>query len=164
MRGFVERDVLAMVLPVPAILVHPASDGPTPYIHHVADLDRRLHLRAMLIAMAKAKYQGPADRLEFYERLVASVEDVERKGAANPYTSQNGYMTSFIDRVGEVSLRLSKADQAEFIETYQTRVPVQYGKNMPDFAIVPDDLLERLDELRPWFVRSWEFVGTLDPK
>ena len=114
--------------------------------------------------MAKAKYQGPADRLERYEQLVASVEDVERKGAANPYTSRNGYMTSFIDKTGAVALRLSKADQAEFIDRYDTRVPVQYGKNMPDFAVVPGDLLERLDELRPWFVRSWEFVGTLDPK
>ncbi len=114
--------------------------------------------------MAKATYQGPADRLQLYEALVTSVEGVERKGAANPYTSRNGYMTSFIDKAGEVSLRLSKADQAEFIETYDTRVPVQYGKNMPDFAVVPDDLLERQDELRPWFVRSWEFVGTLDPK
>ena len=114
--------------------------------------------------MAKAKYAGPADKLALYEALVASVEGVERKGAANPYTSRNGYMTSFIDRAGEVSLRLAKPDQAEFIETYDTRVPVQYGKNMPDFAVVPDDLLEDLDALRPWFVRSWDFVGTLDPK
>ena len=131
----------------------------------MADVDSaRLQQRAMLIAMAKAKYQGPADRLELYEALVASVEGVERKGAANPYTSRNGYMTSFIDKAGEVSLRLSKPAQAEFIEQYDTRVPVQYGKNMPDFAVAPDNLLERLGDLRPWFVRSWEFVGTLDPK
>ena len=114
--------------------------------------------------MAKAKYTGPADKLALYEQLVASVEGVERKGAANPYTSRNGYMTSFIDKAGEVSLRLSKADQAEFIEANDTRVPVQYGKNMPDFAVVPDALLENLDEVRPWFVRSWDFVGTLEPK
>lgn len=114
--------------------------------------------------MAKAKYQGPADRLALYDALVASVDGVERKGAANPYTSRNGYMTSFIDREGAVSLRLSKVDQTAFIETYDSRVPVQYGRNMPDFAVVPDDLLERQDELRPWFTRSWEFVGTLAPK
>ena len=41
--------------------------------------------------MAKAKYQGPADRLALYDALVASVDGVERKGAANPYTSRNGY-------------------------------------------------------------------------
>ena len=48
--------------------------------------------------MAKAKYQGPADRLALYEELVASVDGVDRKGAANPYTSRHGYMTSFIDK------------------------------------------------------------------
>jgi hypothetical protein len=118
----------------------------------------------MLSAMARAKYTGPADKLARYEALVASVEGVERKGAANPHTSRNGYMTSFIDKAGEVSLRLSKADHAEFLETYDSRVPVQYGKNMPDFAVVPDSLLQDLDRLRPWFIRSWDFVGTLDPK
>lgn len=35
---------------------------------------------------------------------------------------------------------------------------------MPEFAVVPDALLERQDELRPWFERSWEWVATLDPK
>lgn len=114
--------------------------------------------------MAKAKYPGPTDKLARYEALVASVEGVERKGAANPYTSRNGYMTSFIDKTGEVALRLSKADQAEFIEAYDSGVPVQYGKTMPEFAVVPAALLEDLDALRPWFVRSWDYVGTLDPK
>ena len=114
--------------------------------------------------MAKAKYQGPPARLALYEALVASVEGVERKGAANPYTSRNGYMTSFIDKEGEVSIRLEQADRERFIETYDSRIATQYGKNMPEFAVVPDALLEQQDELRPWFVRSWEWVGTLDPK
>ncbi len=116
------------------------------------------------LTMGKATYQGPADRLAHYEQLVASVEGVERKGAANPYTSRNGYMTSFIDKEGATALRFSKADQAAFIERYDSRIPVQYGRDMPDFAVVPDELLERPDELRQWFVRSWEFVGTLEPK
>ena len=114
--------------------------------------------------MAKAKYQGPADRLALYEELVSSVDGVERKGAANPYTSRNGYMTSFIDKAGEVSIRLDKADRERFIEQYGSRISMQYGKNMPQFVVVPDGLLERQDELLPWFVRSWEWVGTLDPK
>lgn len=114
--------------------------------------------------MAKTKYPGPADRLARYEELVTSVEGVERKGAANPYTSRNGYMTSFIDRDGEVSIRLAKPDRDEFITRYESRISQQYGRQMPEFAVVPDELLERPDELRPWFVRSWEWVGTLDSK
>ena len=114
--------------------------------------------------MAKAKYLGPADRLALYEGLVASVEGVERKGAANPYTSRNGYMTSFIDKEGEVSIRLDTAEREKFIQQYESRISVQYGKNMPEFVVVPDDLLERPDEIGPWFALSWEWVGTLDPK
>jgi hypothetical protein len=114
--------------------------------------------------MAKATYEGPADRLALYEELVASVEGIERKGAANPYTSRNGHMTSFIDRDGDVSIRLGKADRERFIADYGSRIAMQYGREMKEFAVVPDDLLRRQDELRPWFVRSWEWVGTLEPK
>lgn len=114
--------------------------------------------------MAKAQYHGPSDRLELYEALVASVEEVERKGAANPYTSRNGQMTSFIDKEGEVSIRLDQEGREEFMERYDTDLAVQYGSVMKEFVVVPDDLLERPDEMREWFVRSWEWVGTLKPK
>jgi hypothetical protein len=114
--------------------------------------------------MAKAKYAGPADRLALYEELVASVDGVERKGAANPYTSRNERMTSFIDKEGEVSIRLDKTDREKFIEQYDSRISMQYGKQMKEFAVVPVGLLERQDEIRSWFVRGWEWVGTLAPK
>ena len=114
--------------------------------------------------MAKSRYRGPPERLALYEALVASVEGVERKGAGNPYTSRNGYMTSFIDRDGEVSIRLDKSDREAFIEQYDSRISQQHGRNMPEFVVVPDELLEREDELRPWFERSWEWVGRLEPK
>ncbi len=70
--------------------------------------------------MSKAKYEGPAAKLERYEALLASVDGVERKGAANPYTSRNGHMTSFIDREGVVSIRLDKEDRDAFMEEYDT--------------------------------------------
>lgn len=114
--------------------------------------------------MAKAKYTGPADRLALYEGLVASVAGAERKGAANPYTSRNGYMTSFLDKEGEVSIRLDEADRDEFLETYDSRISVQYGSQMKEFVVVPDDLLENPDEAGRWFARSWEWVGSLPPK
>lgn len=113
--------------------------------------------------MAKARYQGPADRLQIYEELVASVEGVDRKGAANPYTSQNGYMTSFLDKVGEVSIRLDKPQRDEFIETYDSRISEQYGSKMREFVLMPDDLVGTA-EGRDWFRRSWEWVGTLEPR
>ena len=114
--------------------------------------------------MAKAKYTGPVDRLQLYEELVESVPDVERKGAANPYTSRNGWMQSFIDKTGAVSIRLDKEDRQAFIEKYDTELSVQYGSVMKEFVVVPDALLESPDEIREWFVTSYEWVGTLKPK
>lgn len=114
--------------------------------------------------MAKAKYQGPSERLELYEELVASVEGVERKGAANPYTSRNGWMTSFLDKEGEVSIRLGRGEIAEFIDRYDSRTSFQYGRQMKDFVVMPDSMLEDIELRREWFIKSWDHTGTLEPK
>jgi hypothetical protein len=98
-----------------------------------------------------------------YEALVSTVPGVDRKGAANPYTSRNGWMHSFLDKEGSVSIRLGKDDLESFLEKYVTERSVQYGSVMKDFAVVPDDLLGT-DELSDWFARSWDWVGTLKPK
>jgi hypothetical protein len=46
------------------------------------------------------KSKAPAESLELYEKLVATNPDVERKGAANPYTSLNGHMFSYLHPSG----------------------------------------------------------------
>jgi len=56
--------------------------------------------------MAKRAAGMPADRLELYERLVATQPSVERKGATMPYTSLNGHMFSFLTETGKLALRL----------------------------------------------------------
>lgn len=115
--------------------------------------------------VAKKGYAGPAERLEAYEALVARFAGVDRKGAANPYTSRNGWMTSFLDAEGSVSLRLSPDDRERFVAAHPTSgTPVQYGKQMPDFLVVPDELLDDPDALEPWFARSLDWVSTLKPK
>lgn len=35
---------------------------------------------------------------------------------------------------------------------------------MKEFVIAPHDLLDRTDELEGWFIRSYEWIGTLKPK
>lgn len=114
--------------------------------------------------MAKAKYTGPADKLELYEELVATIPDLVRKGAANPYTSHNGWMQSFIDKEGFVAIRLGKEDREAFLERYDTELSVQYGSVMKEFPIVPSELLEEMGEIVAWFKKSYDWVGTLDPK
>jgi hypothetical protein len=111
-----------------------------------------------------AEYKGPLERLERYEEIVATQPDVRRKGAANPYTSRNGWMFSFLDADGEISIRLSEDDRAQFMSAYESRISIQYGREMKEFVVVPDDLLDDLDTLAQWFARSYEWVGTLKPK
>lgn len=111
-----------------------------------------------------SSYAGPMDRLQAYERVVATVPDLERKGAAMPYTSRNGHMFSFLDASGEMSLRLPPDARADFMSRYSAVPSVQHGRPMKDYVLVPDDLLDRTDELREWFVKADAWIGTLKPK
>ena len=44
--------------------------------------------------------------LSIYKQIVATQPGIERKGKANPYTSMNGNMFSFITKEGELKLNL----------------------------------------------------------
>lgn len=73
------------------------------------------------------KFKGPADRLAFYDAVVATIAEVDLKGATTAYTSRNGWMFSFLDGVGEMSLRLSAADRDEFFSIYESRATCSTG-------------------------------------
>ena len=87
--------------------------------------------------------------------------DASVLGAKNPYTSRNGWMTSFLDPKGRICLRLPPAARDEVIAAGGAAVE-QYGRNMPDFASAATAATEtELDEL---FAQSWDHAGTLKPK
>jgi hypothetical protein len=48
--------------------------------------------------MAKPTAAAPSDKLELYEKLVATNPSVKRKGATVPYTSLNGHMFSYLSK------------------------------------------------------------------
>lgn len=112
----------------------------------------------------KNPYEGPGEQLRQYEAVVAAFPNVERKGAKNPYTSLNGHMFSFLDLTGAMALRLSNEDQAEFVARYNTTPVEQHGRIMKDYVAVPDDLLGDVEELGPWFARSYAHLQTLKSK
>ena len=114
--------------------------------------------------MAKAKYTGPSEALELYEELLNRLDSVDRKGAANPYTSLNGHMFSFLDKEGTVAIRFSDNDWTEFTTTYDSGPSIQYGKTMNGYATVPADLLADTDALSPWLERSYHYIASLKPK
>lgn len=110
-------------------------------------------------------YQGPPKSLELYAAVVdGSSGDSGLKGAKNPYTARNGHMFSFLDANGTMALRLSDEDQGEFLALYESGPVVQYGSVMRGYLSVPPDLLTKTDELTEWFDKSYEWIGTLEPK
>lgn len=97
--------------------------------------------------MAKKPPDAPAEKVALYEQLVASIPEVERKGAANPYTALNGNMFTFLDKTGAVSLRRPQAERDAFIEKHQTRLSQQHGTIMKEYVLVPDQLLQDFDSM-----------------
>lgn len=110
-------------------------------------------------------YQGPPAALEQYAAVVdSSTSGAELKGAKNPYTSRNGHMFSFLDSEGTMALRFSEEMKEAFLKRYDSGPVVQYGSVMRGYLSVPDDLLANTAELGEWFDKSWEWIGTLEPK
>ena len=110
-------------------------------------------------------YPGPPEALERYREVVAACSgDAEVKGAKNPYTSRNGHMFSFLDRDGTMALRLSEELIDEYRKSHSTEPVMQYGSVMRGYVAIPAELFADVDSLVGWFDRSYEWIGTLDPK
>jgi hypothetical protein len=59
----------------------------------------------------------PAEKVALYEKAVATLPGVERKGAANPYTAVNGNMFSLFSAVTQsLALRLPNGGARSFPE------------------------------------------------
>jgi TfoX/Sxy family transcriptional regulator of competence genes len=106
----------------------------------------------------------PPEKVELYERLIATRPEVERKGAKFPYTSLNGNMFTILSPPGVLALRLASADREAFLEKYKTGLHESHGTVMKEYVRVPDDLLARTDELKPYLALSYEYAKTLRPK
>ena len=113
---------------------------------------------------AQKKSNIPADRLEAFDRLVATNPNIERKGAAVPYTSLNGHMFSYLSKEGKLQLRLPAAEREAFLKKYKARLCEAYGKVQPEYVEVPDALLSSTRELKKFFDCSYAYVGSLKPK
>ena len=107
---------------------------------------------------------APPDRVEAYDRLVAEIPEVERKGATMPYTSVNGNMFSYLDASGSMALRLSEPDRAEFIERFSTTLHHAYGIVQKEYVTVPVHLFDDTAQMLPWFRASHAYALTLKAK
>jgi len=102
--------------------------------------------------------------LELYDKVVATIPKLERKGDTVPYTSLNGHMFSYLGKTGELALRLPEAEREAFIKKYKTKLCELYGVVQKEYVMVPEALLKKTKELRPYFEASYAYAGTLKPK
>ena len=105
-----------------------------------------------------------ADKLARYDQLVAKCSRFERKGKTVPYTSANGHMFSLLNKEGELGFRYSKQVQEKYIQEWGTTIFKSHGATMKGYVLIPDHMLEDLDELSAYLNESYDYVMTLEPK
>ncbi len=105
-----------------------------------------------------------AESLAWYDKLVATNPAVERKGATVPYTALNGHMFSYLAKSGHLALRLPADALQGFLKKYKTGLCQEYGVVQKEYAMVPDKLLQKTQELKKYFDLSYAYVSSLKPK
>jgi hypothetical protein len=106
----------------------------------------------------------PRERLEQYERLIATVPGVQRKGKKVPYTSVNGHMFSFLTPTGSLALRLPKGDREAFMERFTTGLHEAHGTVLKEYVSVPDELFADTAAAAPYLAATHDYVASLKPR
>ncbi|HEY7402797.1 MAG TPA: hypothetical protein VIB39_04705 [Candidatus Angelobacter sp.] len=112
----------------------------------------------------KKKAVTPGPQVELYEKLLQTIPEIERKGAANPYTALNGNMFTLLLQSKSLAIRLPKAEREEFLQKHKTKLFEAYGAVMPEYVAVPDSLLTNTKELQKYLQISYAYAKTLKPK
>jgi len=114
--------------------------------------------------MPKATAAAPSGKVLLYEKVVATIPAVERKGATIPYTSLNGHMFSYLSKDGDMVLRLPRDERELFLKKYKTKLCDAYGVVQPEYVVVPDSLLSKTSELKRFLEISYKYVASFKPK
>ncbi len=114
--------------------------------------------------MSKETAGAPADKLELYEKLVGKLPGAGRKGATVPYTFVNGNMFGYLSKTGVLALRLPEEEREAFLKKYKAKLCMQYGLVQKEYVEVPDALLAKTAELKPYFSASFEYANGLKVK
>jgi hypothetical protein len=108
------------------------------------------------------KSKIPADKLELYNKLIATHPKIERKGDVHPYTSLNGHMFTYLDQTGTMGMRLPQDEVEKFLKKYKT--VLFNGVVKKDYDTVPSALLTNTTELSKYLAISYEYLKTLKAK
>lgn len=103
------------------------------------------------------------EKLKIYDALVAKCPRFKRLGKTMPYTAANGYMFSLFNKAGEIGIRFSKPIQQKYFEKLNTTHYKSYGATMNGYILIPEAMLEDLDELSDYLNESYDYVMSLEP-
>ncbi len=106
----------------------------------------------------------PREKIDLYDKLIAGIPAIERKGASMPYTSLNGNMFSFLDKNGFCGIRLPEKERTDFCKKYKTGLFETKGTILKEYVTVPENLFRNTKEIMKWFGFSYAYAKTLKPK
>jgi TfoX/Sxy family transcriptional regulator of competence genes len=106
----------------------------------------------------------PSAQVVLYDKLIATIPGLERKGADNPYTSMNGNMFTLLHQSRTLAIRLREDQREAFLKKYKTKLYEAYGVVMKEYVTVPDSLLKKTSELKKYMQASYEYAKTLKAK
>ena len=104
------------------------------------------------------------EKLKIYDQLVAKCPRFKRKGKTVPYPSANGHMFSLLNKAGEIGIRFSKEVQKRYIEEFHSTIFKSYNSIMHGYVLIPEKMLEDLDNVAGYLDESYDYVMSLDPK
>ncbi|MGB2605524.1 MAG: hypothetical protein ACLPVW_13180 [Terriglobales bacterium] len=112
---------------------------------------------------ANKNMQSP-ETIALYDKLIATHPEIERKGAANPYTSLNGNMFTMLSPSGVMALRLPEDEREKFLKKHKAKLFEAYGSVMKEYVAVPESLLGNTREMKKYLSLSYDYAKTLKPK
>ena len=104
------------------------------------------------------------EKLKIYDELISKCSRFERKGKTMPYTSANGHMFSLFNKAGEIGIRFSKEVQKKYIEEFSTTIFESYNSIMHGYVLIPEDMLQDLDNVAKYLDESYDYAMGLEPK
>lgn len=104
------------------------------------------------------------EKVKIYDELVSMCSRFERKGKTVPYTSANGHMFSLVNKAGEIGFRFSKEVQKKYIEEFNSTLFKSHNSVMHGYVLIPEIMLEDLNNLAIYLNESYDYVMSLEPK
>ena len=103
-------------------------------------------------------------QVAIYDELLGHVPEIERKGKTMPYTSDNGYMFSLVNKDGEIGIRLPKDFRQEHVEELGDQIFKSHGAVMHDYVLLPEAILQDPEKFAFYIRKSHKYVNSLKPK